>query len=1356
MRPRCTIQIGERHLSALIDTGAGQTVINEQCFHSLPRSALQHFRKDDTRPCRSASGHVMKSIGTCTLLCKIGSRPLNIDFCILSDLHEPVILGTDFLNKHAAQLDFYKHTLNVGGEIIKTHPLPGQPKVSLVCPARRTILRPNTATDIQLKVERGKSLQGKMNGTYLLTMLDNAEQLKDHPGISIPNTVIKVPKKGKHKRRCHVTAVNHTDAYLTLTPGLPVATIEEIEEDAISKPQMAQIDAVSPEKVKECVTSVPAPTWQQDKLEALLLEKRGLFAEDDTELGYTNLVEMTIDTGDHPPIRQRPYRTPFLQRPAVEKHLKEMKDAHIIQESTSSWASPIVIVPKKDGSTRFCADYRKLNAITNKNAYPLPNIQDILSSLGKAKVFSKMDAKSGFWQVKMAEKDRPKTAFITHAGLYEFNVMPFGLTSSPPVFQELMNRVMQGVQNKYCMAYMDDIVVFSETVEDHFQHLADVFKRLEKANLKLKLSKCEFFKEKIQFLGHVVSSDGVQPDEEKVRVIRDLQPPTTVKQVRSFLGMVSYYRNFLEKFSEIAYPLIALTRKNARFHWDDACQDAFEKLKQHLIEAPILAHPDITKPYKLYTDASLFAVGAILTQDGTDGKERVIQYVSHKLSKGQQKWSCVEREAYACVYALNKLRHYLLGAQFTIYTDHKPLRCLFTSEMKNTRVQRWAIMLNEYGCDIQYRPGRTMKADFVSRILADEPRDATGDEASEEADSMTPICIVDSQEDHDLPDLPEKDGYEGGPVAPNIADLLKSYTYQGIGEAQRDDPFLKQVIADMKAGLTLKDFVLDDDVLYHVARPVRRDQAPRLQLALPDPLVPMVLGMYHDEQGHMGVDKTYDKIRSRYYWDGAYRDVADYVLSCHTCSQRNLRKQRAPLQELPQAQGPMEFLSIDLCGPYPESEDGNSYILSVIDQFTGWPEAKAIPNKEAETVAAYLLEEIIPRHGCPRLLLSDQGSEFCNAVMAALTKALRIHKVRTSPYHASCNGKVERWHRVMNDVLAKRVNHRQTDWDRYIPSALLAYRSSVNESTRMTPFFLMTGRDCVLPMDTLLRPKYRYMGEEYLPVALQRLHEAFTVVKHNAAEARARYKRYHDLKAKSCNYEVGDAVYYHLPVIQPGTAAKLTTRWHTHYRIVEKLSEVNYRIRHQPTGKTKVVHVEHLRPAHPDEAWDKEYEEPEDLPVPPRRHRDITPALPAVPTRRQPLRACRIATPQVEPGRATETRAVKRKISEQEDEALVPDWLFNPPQERRKRPKMATRTGMKRPRDPSPGSPVEEPDSKVSCPDNSMAAEGQEMEAQDSASEVHEVLPMDNCPGDAPGSSQAARKPNSNLLKKMWEWVQEW
>ena len=1195
----CRLSFGKKRLFALVDSGADISLITSHVLKSLPRDCVTTIR-DTSIHVSGVTGKSLSILGAVKLNFSIGKSSLSHVFYVVKEMTKPAILGADFLSAVGAKLDYGGKTLAIGKTVVllkdKALLRYESDECMLVRAKKASKVPPRSATFV--------SVAGKLpKGVSIITPLDNCPLLEDQPGLTMPNVITDQASNVKHS----VLLVNDTNRMFKVQKGEVLGLAEPLQEaEVLSFDYDAnhyENQKCSDEPDKNVLNKIQLnhiEEQQASKLHSLLKNYQDIFAEKDSQLGRTSVVKMTLDTGDTTPIRQRPYRTPFALRNVVDEHLNEMLAANVIRPSTSPWASPIVMVDKKDGSKRFCVDFRRLNQAIVKNSYPLPLIDDVLSSLGDAKIFSCLDLKSGYWQIEMAEEDRCKTAFVCHKGLYEFNVLPFGLCTAPPVFQDLMNRVLGDIQNKFTIAYLDDIIIYSKTFEEHIHHLDIVLNKLKGAGLKIKPSKCSFLKNSVHYLGHVISNQGIEPDPDKIKIIRELKPPQTVRQVRSLVGMASYYRRFIPNFSDIARPLTLLTHKHARFLWGHDQQKAFEELKIKLTTSPVLAHPILNKPYKLYTDASQYAVGAVLAQDIGDG-ERVIQYLSKQLTEGQQKWPTIEREGYAIVYAINKLRHYLLGAKFTVYTDHKPLRTLFSSEMKNVRIQRWAIMLEEYGCDIEYKTGKTnIPADTLSRVVEKG------------------VCVVDSsnsenlkQSDNILKDLDDE--------KINI-NLIKDN--KQLIKLQKEDRYLGPIIQGIEEGEDNKEFIVEDDLLYHLSSPVRHDSTCRLQLAIPQCMSEGVIVQLHDNimgGGHVGLDKTYDKIRSRYYWPNMYRDVVAHLEKCELCQARKMKQKLAPLQDMPEAKFPFDIVGIDTCGPFPETMMGNKYILTIVDHFSSWPEAYAIPNKSANTVARILLEDFIPRHGCPRLLLSDRGTEFLNHVIELLTDKFKIGHIKTSPYHPQTNGKTERFHRFLNDTLAKYTYQNQTIWDTYVPGMLMAYRTSVNDSTKHTPFFLLHGRDPILPMDTLLQPKLKYMGDEYVPTMLQRLHKAFDDTRSNMKQARERNKRLYDRRASESNFEEGDPVYYHDITNTPGMSDKLNIKWKPFYRIVEKTSPVNYRIRHQITGKSKNVHVSKLRAAHPDTVWDEDREDYESL-IPDRD--DET-----EPVRRQPLRRAKLVSP---------------------------------------------------------------------------------------------------------------------------------
>ncbi len=361
------------------------------------------------------------------------------------------------------------------------------------------------------------------------------------------------------------------------------------------------------------------------------------------------MVQHTVDTGDHPPIKQRPYRVPAAVRETFEQQLAQMQKQGVIKRSSSAWASPILFVGKKEGTLRFCIDLRKVNAVTKKDSFPLPLIDEILDHLGNSLYFTTLDMTSGYWQVKMAPASQEKTAFICPEGLFEFTVMPFGLCNGPASFQRLMQMVLSGLTWQKCLVYLDDIMVYSSSFDQHLKDLEAVFLWLTQHNLCLKIKKCHFARTSVPYLGHIVSSEGIAPDPDKIRAVQDFPVPTEEKHIRQFLGLCSYYRRFVKDFVGIANPLTELTKSTVPFVWTPRCQEAFGALKKRLLEAPILAYPDFKRTFVLYTDASGIGLGAVLTQKADDGKERAIAYISRHLKPAEKNYSTIEQEALAIV-----------------------------------------------------------------------------------------------------------------------------------------------------------------------------------------------------------------------------------------------------------------------------------------------------------------------------------------------------------------------------------------------------------------------------------------------------------------------------------------------------------------------------------------------------------------------------------------------------------------------------------------------------------------------------------------------------------------------------------
>ena len=440
-------------------------------------------------------------------------------------------------------------------------------------------------------------------------------------------------------------------------------------------------------------------------------------------LGHTNVVKHTINTGNNQPVRHRPRRLPYAHRAEAEHQIAEMLNQGIISPSNSPWSSPIVLVKKRNGEFRFCVDYRRLNEVTENDSHPLPNIADILDSLGNSRYFSTLDLRNGYWQIEIDQKDRPKSAFVTSSGLFQFNRMSFGLKTAPATFQRAMEIVLAGLNYDSCLCYLDDVICFGRDLREHNVRLQAVLSRFRQHNLRVKLCKCQFAATEVSFLGHRVSQDGVSADPEKVAAIRNISRPTCVKDVRSFLGLAGYYRRFIKDFATLAAPLTKLTTKQMTsrpFAWTAACDNSFTQLKQQLCAAPILAYPQFDRMFTLYTDASDVGLGAVLAQNDDTGVERVVAYASRALSERERRYATTEKEALAIHYATEHFRLYLLGRRFKIVIDHSALKWLSSIEPKG-RLGRWIMDLQEFQFFVEHRAGKIhQNADALSRLVQRE------------------------------------------------------------------------------------------------------------------------------------------------------------------------------------------------------------------------------------------------------------------------------------------------------------------------------------------------------------------------------------------------------------------------------------------------------------------------------------------------------------------------------------------------------------------------------------------------------------------------------------------------------------
>ena len=889
--------------------------------------------------------------------------------------------------------------------------------------------------------------------------------------------------------------------------------------------------------------------WQdRDRLYTLLFDHHTVFALDGSECGETDLVQMEILTGDAPPKRQPVRRTPFAVRGEVARQLREMQENDVISPSSSPWASPVVLVRKKDGTLRFCIDYRELNSVTKADTFPLPRIDDLLDQLNRAKYFSTLDLAAGYWQVQVHPQSREKTAFVTHQGLYQFNVMPFGLRNAPAVFQRLMQRVLAGLNPEdgvpFNSVYIDDILVFSETFEDHLVHLKAVIERISAAGLKLKPSKCKFIRQTVEFLGHVLTPMGIRPNPDRVGAVQNFPRPKSVREVRQFLGLASYYRRFVKGFATLAQPLHSLTKANSRFNWTIDCQSAFDALKTMLLMSPVLSFPDFSRGFILETDASVKGLGAVLSQKGEDGKIHPVAYASRALSPQEQRYSVTELETLAVVWAVKHYLAYLYGHDVLVYTDHSAVRAVLNSPHPNGKHARWWSLVHGSGIrnlEIKYRAGReNSNADALSRNPVMK--------AAPEPEMVTDVQVA-AVECQDL--LVEGPAMDGGCVSdladqqmadPDCGPLLNFLMHEKLPE---------NAVEAKKIAAQAPLFDVVEGILCFVGP---KTGGPGRKV-VPRQLRQSLVESYHSGEmsGHFSGPKLLKAIARHWWWQGMYRDVTEHCSSCPQCTVVNAsgRVHQPLLQPIP-VQRPFQIVGVDVM-ELPVTRKGNKYVVVFQDFLTKWPFVFPVPDQKASRLVKLLVEEVVPVVGVPESLLSDRGTNLLSHLMNDVCKLLGIQKINTTAYHPACDGLVERFNRTLKTALRKHAAVCGDQWDKYLSGVIWAYRNVPHDSTGEKPSFLLFGTDLRSPTEAAMLPATPLTltdVEDYREELVFSLSSARECAVESIRAAQGRYKKYHDRHATPYKYRVGGWVFIRFPQLETGRQRKLSRPWHGPYRVV--------------------------------------------------------------------------------------------------------------------------------------------------------------------------------------------------------------
>ncbi|CAF1526076.1 unnamed protein product [Adineta steineri] len=991
----------------------------------------------------------------------------------------------------------------------------------------------------------------------------------------------------------------------TTTPSRPRILSKYLQASVITThPSFASSLAADLAKLVEHLSD----TAERNSVSSLLSRFSSIF--DTSKHNISNIViDQVFNTIPHSPPALRPHRNPH-HREETQKLIDEFLDAGIIHESHSPYAAPAFIVPRKGNRPgRLVVDYRALNKITISDASPLPHIEDTLQDLGKGfKYFSKLDLKTGYHQFRIPPQDREKTAFVVSFGHYEYSVLPMGPTNGPACFQKTMFNLLKPCYD-FARVYLDDVIIYSTTLQQHLHHLNLVFTIFNSNKIVLSPTKCEIAVTKVEFLGHIVSEHTLTPTTTAIQVILDLREPRTLKEANKFLGGLAYYRKFVPEFARLAAPLHKITNltrdKRHLFKWTDEHSRAFVALQHMLTNELYLHFPVEGYPLHLSTDASGIATGGVLFQE-INGERRNIFYHSKLLSAIERKYSVPEQEALAIFQCLQRMRTYVLGRIIYVHTDHCPICGLLQKPVNNRRIERVANLIQEYNiAEMKHISGKSnCLPDFLSRPFDDPLFDVPyGVESKQPLSSLsmalpvtpgispmvlrprlkpTPITDVAIPDDEFKTDTDDTvDSTSSSPILTSPSP--NTFNCHALKQEQDNDPDIQLIVAQLHnpdpASHTSSSFLIKDDLLHKVVTLSPTSPVTTAVPYLPTSMIQSLLTAMHDDPyqgGHFSTDKMYSKLASRYWWPHMRDSLRLHVQACTLCQQYNYNRQKKPghLHPIPPTNIPYSVISMDFCGPFVESPRENKFVLIISDLFTRHVTAVATSTNTAEITAMALYREVFCRYGVCSTLLTDQGTHFNNNLMRALTHLFGYNHIYSTAYHPQTNAVTERFNASFKVQISKLEDKHHHNWDDYLDPVVFAYNTAKHKTTQFSPFELLFGRSPQLPIDlppqfyTFARPNICF---ENLQRILQVYHQQ---AQNNIIAQQQSNKVRYDKHRSDPHFQIGDHVFTKIFTAR----GSLDPRYSSEPSIVTEVRHPTYFVRNESTGVVKRFHVSDIRP----------------------------------------------------------------------------------------------------------------------------------------------------------------------------------
>lgn len=938
---------------------------------------------------------------------------------------------------------------------------------------------------------------------------------------------------------------------------------------------------------------------EKANLESLCAQYSDVFYIEGETLTFTNKIKHSIKTTDEIPVYTKSYRYPFIHRQEVQSQIHKMLEQGIIRPSDSAWSSPIWVVPKKADASgkpkwRIVVDFRKLNEKTVDDKYPIPNIADVLDKLGNCQYFTTLDLASGFHQVEMSPDDIPKTAFNVEHGHFEFLRMPMGLKNSPSTFQRVMDNVLRELQNTICLVYLDDIIVFSTSLQEHMVNLEKVFQKLRESNFKIQMDKSEFLKLETAYLGHIISREGIKPNPDKISAIQNYPLPKTPTEIKRFLGLVGYYRKFIPNFARIAKPMTQCLKKGSKITLDQEYLDCFEKCKALLINDPILQYPDFNREFILTTDASKLAIGAVLSQ-GSIGSDKPIAYASRTLNSSEINYSTIEKELLAIVWATKYFRPYLFGRKFKIVTDHRPLQWVMNIKEPNSRLTRWRLRLSEYDFSVVYKQGKNnTNADALSRIeIYNEETSSIAVNTSEKPPTISNsrTATVHTDAENPILEVPISDD--------PLNRFSKQISFIIVGDIKKRPTVSKPFETHTKTTIQLSKSNLEQDVVDAIKEYVNPKVKtgiiidPPLEMYSIIPIIQAhfksssmnlvltklelenvkdylkqqeIIKNYHEgKTNHRGINECYLSLSRKYYWPKMKEHVAKYINECSVCGQakydRNPIKQKFHI--VPPPTRPFETVHLDLL-----SVETQKY-LTIVDAFSKYAQAYFLRDATAISVIQALLK-FCSHHGLPLTVVTDRGPEFTNQLFMEFLRLHNIQHHKILPYTPNENGIVERFHSTLLEHLRiLKIEQRGESVINLMPYAVLGYNSAIHSFTKCRPIDIITGHfDPRDPLDINLS---EHLLQQYIQDHRSRMIKVYDLINETSLHSRTQLtENINKDREHEINYSPEQQVFIKNPM---ASRQKLTPRFTQDKVLADLPIHIYTRKKRGPVAKSRLKRV---------------------------------------------------------------------------------------------------------------------------------------------------------------------------------------